>query len=769
MLTYNNHDTFKRCISSMTSLLLDERVKEFFILDNGSHEIALIKLLKSVEQTFNKIRVIYGSENLGIAKGRKMLYELCNEEYVLSFDSDVAIVNSNLLLEMFLNSISIDKMMLVGGGGGNHPFFPAVFRNDIINLPTPDKPNEVALVDEVAGWFHGFKTKDLKCNGGKLYMDEQFSPFWAEDSDFCYQIKLLGGKCCIIGRGSVAHVWSSCHDTEKQKPIEAMWKKLTDKWYPKFNTQSESGQIAPFHFDINERFYLDNYAPELEWIEELEEGETWKAEKGKIHDVRDHFFVNGMRQGFIPHKKYINTVFKGVQFISNTQLKYKEQTMHTRDFIDKYMNHKHIIEENFRVIENKLPSVNEEWPSESNVIFFSINEQKKGLLKLKELVEVNPEFIVIICGIKNHVEQIHQYLKKEFKHFFLCEFTNYYDHTIPFVVTMQYLFRTGTCEYNILRTERILKLVGEGDFNDEEQIQNDLFGIEMILDVYRYRKDIKVFKNGIYDVECDKLRKIIYSTPVLETLDYALRYPCKYTKLVSPKFVPNLALTKIVELMVNNEEEIKKTSLFIYFTSLEDKELVSHNNEMVKESDPDTDIVMLSYGKERFVKPKDLNADYLFLTKKAEFKFENWFSILADIPLKDYSNIIFFTDGYKIEDPITDFIKHSKYQNIALLSENNVIDYNLFSIISGDIISFVNMVIQIYQRWKEDQKKKEDGQKTEDMNLDGTINLNVQKNFGLRSMWYVKKTEEENETIIEYCKHKDKFTPDEDFPLNIEE
>lgn len=756
MLTYNNHDTFKRCISSMTSLLLDERVKELFILDNGSHEIALIKLLKSVEQTFNKIRVIYGSENLGIAKGRKMLYELCNEEYILSFDSDVAIVNSNLLLEMFLNSINIDKMMLVGGGGGNHPFFPAVFRNDIINLPTPDKPNEVAMVDEVAGWFHGFKSKDLKCNGGQLYMDEQFSPFWAEDSDFCYQIKLLGGKCCIIGRGSIAHVWSSCHDTEKQKPIEAMWKKLTDKWYPKFND-------GAFHFDINERFYLDNYEPELEWIEELEEGETWKAEKGKIHDVRDHFFVNGMRQGFIPHKKYINAVFKGVQFISNTQLKYKEQTMHTRDFIDKYMNTQHIVEENFKVIENQIPDVNKEWPIDSNVIFLSVIEQKKGLTKLKELVEVNPEFIVIVCGVKNNIEQIHQYLKKEFKNFFLCEFTNYYDHTIPFVVTMRYLLGCY-----LLRSEKILKVVGEAELNDEEQIQNDLFGIEMILDVYRYRKDVKVFKNGIYEVECDKLRKIVHSLPVLETLNYALRYPCKYTKLVSPKFVPNHALQKIVELMINNEEEIRKTSLVIYATSLEDKELVSHNNEMIKESDTDVDIAVMSYGKDRFVKPKDLNADYLFLTKKAEFKFENWFTILGDVPLKEYNNVIFFTDedgSYKIEDPITDFVQHSKQQNVALLRENNNINYNLFSLVSRDVIPFVNMIIQIYQGYKVEEQK-EDGRN--DLNLDDTINLNTQKNFGMRALWFMKKTEEESETIIEYCKAKDKFTPDEDFPLSME-
>lgn len=738
MLTYNNHDTFKRCISSMTPLLLDERVKEILILDNGSHEIALIKLLKNVEETFNKIKVIYGSENVGIAKGRKILYDLCSEEYILSFDSDIVIIDATILLEMFLNAIKVDKMMLVGGGGGNHPFFPAVFRNDIINLPTPENPNEVVFVDEVAGWFHGFRSKDLKSKGGPLYMDEIFSPFWAEDSDFCYQIKLLGGKCCIIGRGSVAHVWSSCHKEEKQKPIEAMWKKLTDKWYPKFDN-------GVFNFNINERFYLDNYEPELEWIEELKKGEVWKAEKGKIHDVRDHFLVNGMRKGCIPHKKYINSLFKGVHFISNAELKYKNEIIHTRDFIDKYMCYQYIIEENYKIIDNNLPiKINH-----SNLIFMSVVDQKKGIEKLKSLVDVNHnEFVVIVCGIKNETDIIREYLKKEFKYFYLSEFVNYYDHTIPFIITMLDVVEKT-------RFEKILKIT-DGDFSEEEEIENDLFAVEIILDVYRYRKEKKVFKNGVYSVKYLQLVKIINSEPILKTLDLALRYPCKYSKLVSPKYVPNIALSKIMECMIS--DNLKNSSLIIYVTSLDDKETIAHNNKMIKKSDPNCEIVMMSYGDERFIKPSSLDADYFYITKKADFNYENWFTILPDVKLDNYSNIIFFRDEFKIEEPIVEFMKASKYQNIAMFREGNEIKYNLFSIVAEDVIPFVNMIIQINEKVKED--------KTKDTNLEGTINLNAQKNFGLRSLWYVKKTEEECETIIEYSKFKDKFTPDEDFPLS---
>ena len=71
-------------------------------------------------------------------------------------------------------------------------------------------------------WLDGIilsPAKILKCNGGPIYMDEQFTPFWGEDSDFCYQIKLLNKKCGIIGKGAIAHKWSSCDKQDTRKSL----------------------------------------------------------------------------------------------------------------------------------------------------------------------------------------------------------------------------------------------------------------------------------------------------------------------------------------------------------------------------------------------------------------------------------------------------------------------------------------------------------------------------------------------------------------------
>ena len=251
MLTYNNYEKVLRSMTSMFYFITEPKIKEFIILDNGSYQHELKVFLRRLEEQVSKFRVIWSDKNLGIAKGRKVLFDVAEGEYIASFDSDIIIVNPPLFLDVFYRSLEIPDMMLVGGGGGDHTFFPSLERENIDNKPTPETHQELKLVEEVAGWFHGFKSKILTKNGGKIEMDEQFSPFWAEDSDFCMQIRMIGGKCCIMGKGVVAHQWSSCDKKKTQITLEDMWNKFQDKWYGVFGKD--------FIMDIDETFYEQNY------------------------------------------------------------------------------------------------------------------------------------------------------------------------------------------------------------------------------------------------------------------------------------------------------------------------------------------------------------------------------------------------------------------------------------------------------------------------------------------------------------------------------
>lgn len=717
MLTWNNYETFKRCITSMTPLILDDRVEEVIILDNGSHEISLQKLLQSTEKNYNKIRVIYSSENLGIAKGRKYLYDLAKGEYILSFDSDVVIANPGLFIENFLKAINLPDMWLVGGGGGNHTFFPTLFRNDINNLPSPKNPNEVTLVDEVAGWFHGFKSSRLKKNGGPLYMDERFTPFWGEDSDFCYQIKLLGGKCCILGQGCLGHAWSSCDKKENHKTIEHMWKKMTDKWYPTFG--------KTFQLDFIEKFYKANY-------------EEYKD----VYDIREKYLLEGMRRGHIINPNFIKEFFD-VKFNSPSQLVYQDKEYHTRDFIDQFYTRDNLVSNNYRVLVDNLKDC-------QNAFFVAFNDPQEAKNYLsKELIKVRNSAVIIVIDRRFSYE-VEKILSDHFTNYYLAEFTNYFDHTIPFVIAMQET-RNHTFQKVIrLSTQQPI------DANMNIQKMNDNpYAVEMFVDYLKYSKgEYYTPKGAIF--EHQNLVKSVTSYPLMEILEIALRLPTQYSYNISPRYCPRLALDKMVNQLQNHEH--KNKSLVVYLTKVEDSEMVKNNTDKLRASG-NCDIALLNIGVEKFWGAKELGFDYYFVMQETEDVFDNFFAIFNIIHLFEYSNVILMNDNFEIESEISEFFNHAYYHNISFLKTKNEMEVNLLSFVSEDLMNFAGMVQQIKNACKEEKNK--------NINVMKTIDMNAQKALGLRWLWTEKREETDDEISIEYQKFNDKFTPVDDFPLNF--
>jgi len=717
MLTWNNFNTFKRCITSMTPLILDERVEEVIILDNGSHEIELQDLLHSTESNYNKIRIIYSSENLGIAKGRKYLYDLCKGEYILSFDSDVVIIDSKVFISNFLKAINLKDMWLIGGGGGNHIFFPTVFRSDINNLPSPKEINQVTLVDEVAGWFHGFRSKSLKKNGGPLYMDERFTPFWGEDSDFCYQIKLLGGKCCILGTGNLAHAWSSCDKKENHTNIEVMWKKMTDKWYPNF------GNL--YGLDFDETFYRENY-----------------IQYKDIYDIKEKYLLEGMRYGHVISRKIIKELFE-VEFKSNIELIYNKEKYHTRDFIDNFFNRDNIVKNNYEVIVDNLKE-------SENVffIYFNSSDEIENYLT-KELIKVRNSAVIIIVNKDNYDRNCEKILDSNwYDNYYLAKFTNYHDHMIPFIIAMQ--------ETKNHKFKKVIKLTPEMKITNDikfEKIKDNAFTVDMVMDYFHYRSKDYYFPKGML-IDHDNLIKILNSFPLKSLLEIALKLPTEYSYNISPRFCPRLALDKLINQMENYE--YKNKALVLYLTKIEDSEMVSNNCKKLKASG-NCDILILNIGTEKFWSTKELGFDYYYVIGENEFEFFNYFSVLNILHLLDYSNIILMADNFVIEDTIEEFFNHSYYHNMSFLKTGEEFSINLCSILSEELMRFAGMIQEIK---KASEEKKE-------INIMKTIDINIQRALGLRYLWKETKEETDNEISIEYTKLNDKFNPDDDFVLNF--
>lgn len=256
MLTWNNVEKLKVAMESMFFYLYSPEVLEIIIIDNGSEEQELLNYLRQISAAFSKVEVIFWKENRGISVGRKKLYELARGDYILSFDSDIKLIDPNYLLQVLKRNLGPlpweggqgPTLFLIGGGGGNHPFYPALYMSDVKNEINRQQKNEFIIVDEVAGWCQCFRRSLLE----KVEMDTRFSPFWGEDSDFCIQIKELGGKCAILGRGVIDHKFSSCRNNEKRKPLKKMWEKVIEKWYPKMDMD----------FPIDKTFYSIRYKTE---------------------------------------------------------------------------------------------------------------------------------------------------------------------------------------------------------------------------------------------------------------------------------------------------------------------------------------------------------------------------------------------------------------------------------------------------------------------------------------------------------------------------
>lgn len=731
MLTYNNHDTFQRSLQSMTPLLLDDRVTELIILDNGSHEKSLRNLLQRTEKMYSKVKVYYSSENLGIAKGRKFLFDLSQGEYILSFDSDIVIIDAPNLLAILLEAFKNKDIWLIGGGGGNHPYFPSLFREYINNLKEAEDPRQLTFVEEVAGWFHGFRSSMLVKNGGQVYMDEIFTPFWGEDSDFCMQIRVLGGKCAILGRGLVGHRWSSCDKKDTQKTIEEMWKKFTDKWYPKFGDT--------FNFDFDEDFYLKYYGKE-------------KKHKDAIVD----YLLEGMKRNFIANPRFLsklyNFKYKGDKIL------YDNQEYEVPQFIDRWMNKKDIVATNFRTIDNRLQD-------HKYLVVLHSDDDKKGVELLKKLKLKNDSFGLAFCypKFKKHTKSL-DFINDHFSNFMTSTFIDYDSHTIANIVTYENIGDKKFEKVVFLNTSyssEFVKnsLVHLNDINYEgEKVKTDIRTIDAINDVYLHRDNLEYYKEGVFVTDAKKLSKAISTISVQKLLERSLLIPTSYSLHLSPRQTPKHSLERLLGYMLMRPDN-DRTLIVIdgKIESEEDIKRCAQNNKFFKVAG-ECDIMVMNRGTIKHLKASQLNSDYYYLTQSGDSPLDNWKNAFGLARLEDYNNVILATHNFDIESEINEFFDLAKYSNITMLEENKIIDTNLISLQASTVGAFFH----IYDEIKKAMKDKPD------INEKETFSFNIRRNLHFTALWQGKKVEDEEEICFEYFRLDDKFEPDQDFPLIFE-
>ena len=753
MLTWNNHDTFYRCLQTMIPLMLDDRVEEILILDNGSHELKLLDLLKKVNKQFKKFKVTFGSENIGIARGRKFLFQEAVGEHIFSFDSDVVILNHQALLDIYLKFISQEDHWLMGGGGGNHVFFPSFDLRDVNNFPASDNINEVKYVDEVAGWFHAFPSKILKCNGGQIYMDERFTPFWGEDSDFCYQIRLLNKRCGIIGKGAIAHQWSSCDKEKTRETLYSMWKKLADKWYPKFGDK--------FAFDFDEEFYNSNYNKD-NFFEKI--------------SIKDTYFNRGMYKGEIASRNFVTNLFPEVKFVSDTELTYQNKTMDVTKFVDDHMTWESIVQKHYCEVKNTLKE-------DGNAIFFTSNDCQKSLVLLKELAKKNKQCNMVFNFTKGDHTPCIEFIENEFENYHISSFFDYQHLDISFMVLCKklssYKFKYVMKIHSSIENKHILNLklkdirsyeIPEYGLCDPEDIQKEetnrynYLGLQKLITP---QKEYEFCGSGCFIQDFELLSKHSSSFVFEIALENALRIPLTYENLVNPRSSPHHVLRKFLGFI--GYVEVPKKSLVLYPCTIDcdsDIEEISTNIKFLKQSGrQEIDVLIFNTGSLKSVKTSSLGCDYYFVGGEVPTNYHIIIGLRNMVSdLEDYNNIVCFFESRNLEAPIDDFMNESIYKNISISQEQSEINMKLFSICATFYDTFFNFIGSVLQKAKEQENTENS------INIEQTVQKNVKQLFRLDHIWNVvkdKQEEDEEEECFVFYREREKASVEDDFPLTM--
>lgn len=205
MCTYNQKKLLEESLESIKKKTDYNNYKVFFVDDSGNGEIGkeIKKKFKFIDVTINKINKGFsGANNVGIKKAIKEY----NPEYFLLLNDDIEIIEKNWLK----NIIKVGEEDKKIGILGCKILYPDRSLQNIggyvkkwkIELELKENIKEIFEVDLVMGAFMVIKKEVIKKIG---LLDEIYSPYLLEDTDYCLRAKEKGWKIVSVPYVSIIH------------------------------------------------------------------------------------------------------------------------------------------------------------------------------------------------------------------------------------------------------------------------------------------------------------------------------------------------------------------------------------------------------------------------------------------------------------------------------------------------------------------------------------------------------------------------------------
>lgn len=216
--TYNQDILLKKCISSLKEKTNYKNYRIFFVDDSGKRKIA-----KEIKKMFGDVDVAINSKNLGFSKanniGIKRAIKSYNPDYVLLLNDDTEIIQRDWLKKM-INVGESDKNIGILGCRILYPDrklqnIGGYIRKWEIVKELKDR-KDVFDVDHVMGAFMMIKRDVIRKIG---LLDEIYSPFLLEDTDYCLKAKEEGFKLKSVGNVQIIHHKGKSIDSLKNKRV----------------------------------------------------------------------------------------------------------------------------------------------------------------------------------------------------------------------------------------------------------------------------------------------------------------------------------------------------------------------------------------------------------------------------------------------------------------------------------------------------------------------------------------------------------------------
>lgn len=215
--TYNQDILLEECLSSLKNKTDYKRYK-VFLVDDGSKK----KIGGKIKKKFSWVNVIINKKNLGFSKanniGIRKALKNYSPDYVLLLNDDTEIKQKNWLKKMIKTGENDKKIGILGCKiiypDGKLQNIGGYIRKWEITKIKDFKKNEIIDVDHVMGSCFLIKKEVIDEIG---YLDEIYSPFLLEDTDYCLRAKKAGFLIKSVSSVSIIHKKGKTIDSLKNK------------------------------------------------------------------------------------------------------------------------------------------------------------------------------------------------------------------------------------------------------------------------------------------------------------------------------------------------------------------------------------------------------------------------------------------------------------------------------------------------------------------------------------------------------------------------